>query len=140
MFGCPDIVWGGLVEDVGPEEGFHSFYGFKIALAGLHSGEERLRGLKFHGLSSGLCELLAEGGEEGGPPGLGSGGVAGAGCRGFNCDSEGGWGGGETLVVLRGWRSRQVRWDQPAFGFICQAGPVGIVLVWSGLVLVGGGW
>ena len=95
LLGGPDIVWGGLGEEVGPVERFGSLYGFEIAEPGLPGVEESVGGLALFGYTGALCKLLVEGGEKWGPPGFGYGGGAGGERRGYDCGGEGGEGGGE---------------------------------------------
>ena len=89
------------------------------------------------GLAGGLREFFAKGGEEGGPPGLGLLGGAGAGCRGLYHRCEGGEGGGEPLVELVGGGGLRGGWDLPCPEPVGQVWPVGVLLARSGFVVMG---
>jgi len=70
LFGRPDVVWGGLCDEVSPVGGFSSLDGLKIAELGLPYNAVGVGGPELFGSARGLRESLSESGQERGPPGF----------------------------------------------------------------------
>jgi len=71
LFGCPDVVQGGLCEEVGRVGCSGSLNGIEIAGLGLSCRGVGVRGWQRFGSAGSFRVFLSEGSEEGGPPSFG---------------------------------------------------------------------
>ena len=83
LFGRPDVVRGGLCEEISPVGGLRLLDAFEVAKLGLFRDGVGVGGLKFFGPSGGFRKFFPKGGQERSSPSFGPWGGAGAGRGGF---------------------------------------------------------